>query len=417
MALQERESVVPRRVGTTASGAFPKIVQLPARRAAPTVWLLVADKVGDNRQVELIADRLTERFGWQVDVRRLAFGDRYRTGKPDFCASRAHVDDAKSDPIEPPWPDAVLTIGRRPSMVALWIKARSHGHTRLVIVGRPRRWLEHFDLIVAAAHHLVPLRENVARLSLPLIAPDRTALERARAQWTPKLAGMPRPIHALFVGGPTKPHVFDAAVADALRTCALDYVRRDGGSLWIATSPRTSSEVADALGRALPPSARLYRWSAGCDDNPYLGLLACADRFIVTGDSISMLTEVARSGRPLAIYPLPNDSGLVDRTRRAIARTAYHDAAPEWWMRAVAQLQALGLLTLPREVTQIHQRLLADRRAVCAGEPFLPAGTGVDVDIDRIADRVAALARESATGEPARTYVRESSAKELKIIR
>src|SRR5262252_3766169 len=43
MALQERESVVPR--GTTKSGAFPKIVQLPKRRATPSAWLLVGDKV------------------------------------------------------------------------------------------------------------------------------------------------------------------------------------------------------------------------------------------------------------------------------------------------------------------------------------------------------------------------------------
>jgi mitochondrial fission protein ELM1 len=41
--------------------------------------------------------------------------------------------------LQPPWPDIVVTIGRRPSMVGLWVKAQSAGATRLVIVGRPRR--------------------------------------------------------------------------------------------------------------------------------------------------------------------------------------------------------------------------------------------------------------------------------------
>ena len=41
-------------------------------------------------------------------------------------------------------------------MVALWIKEQSRGHTKIVIVGRPRRWLSRFSLIIAAAHHHVP---------------------------------------------------------------------------------------------------------------------------------------------------------------------------------------------------------------------------------------------------------------------
>ena len=58
-----------------------------------------------------------------------------------------------------------------------------------------------------------------------------------------------------------------------------------------------------ALEAALPPGALLYRWSAETSaDNPYLALLAHADRFVVTGDSVSMMVEVASLGRPLAIF-------------------------------------------------------------------------------------------------------------------
>ena len=86
---------------------------------------------------------------------------------------------------------------------------------------------------------------------------------------------------------------------------------RDGGTLYLSTSRRTQPEVVAALEKGLPPERRLYRWSAETkDDNPFLALLALADRFVVTSDSVSMMVEVASLGRPLAIFSLPPGASL-----------------------------------------------------------------------------------------------------------
>jgi hypothetical protein len=86
----------------------------------------------------------------------------------------------------------------------------------------------------------------------------------------------------------------------------------------------------------LPPNATLFRWQADTQpgDNPYLGLLAHADRFVVTGDSVSMMVEVARLGRPLAIFPLPEhgfalrrDGGDKGRDITAIHRVLFDRGA------------------------------------------------------------------------------------------
>jgi Macrocin-O-methyltransferase (TylF) len=71
---------------------------LPFRPAphSPLVWLLISDKVGDNRHVELIAQQLIERLNWRVEVRRLRFKAAYRTNKPKFLADHrfalVHID-------------------------------------------------------------------------------------------------------------------------------------------------------------------------------------------------------------------------------------------------------------------------------------------------------------------------------------
>ena len=74
------------------------------------------------------------------------------------------------------------------------------------------------------------------------------------------------------------------------------------------------SELADAFRISerieLPAGARLYRWHDG-GANPYHALLGLADRFVVTGDSVSMMVEVARLGKPLAIFALPEERRLL----------------------------------------------------------------------------------------------------------
>lgn len=365
---------------------------LPFRPASytPRIWLLIGDKLGDNQQVELIAGRLMQRLNWRVEARRLRFKDVYRTGKPQFRVGHGHVDWSASDSITAPWPDLLITVGRRPSMVALWIKEQSHGETQIVIVGRPRRWLPRFNLIIAAAHHHVPQLPNVLRVGLPLIMPDKTAMEVARARWASRFANLPRPLVALFVGGPTKPHVFDREVARDLMAQATQCIAQSGGTLWVTTSPRTSRDVVDAIEEALPENGRLFRFRPGDPNNPYLGLLACADRFIVTGDSVSMQVEVARLGKPLAIYRLPVEYGIVERLRRAAARIAYGKAATRW-SRIIQALQQRGIVQFPRDVEEIHTLLFEQGFAVRLGEPFATRSAGIDVDLDQIVDRIRAL--------------------------
>ena len=58
-------------------------------------------------------------------------------------------------------------------------------------------------------------------------------------------------------------------------------------------------------------------------DNPYLGLLACADAIVVTEDSVSMVSEAVATDVPVMVASLPGRSrriglflqGLIDAGR------------------------------------------------------------------------------------------------------
>jgi hypothetical protein len=72
--------------------------------------------------------------------------------------------------------------------------------------------------------------------------------------------------------------------------------------LMVSTSRRTSPAAAAILRRHLADSGALV-WD-GSGTNPYLGMLAWADAFIVTADSVNMTCEAAATGRPVHIFSL-----------------------------------------------------------------------------------------------------------------
>ena len=353
------------------------------------MWLVIGDKLGDNGQVEIVADAL----GWPFERKVMRFLTQYQTGKPPFKPSLYHIDKAASAALEPPWPDLVLTVGRRPSMVAMWVKEQSGQRTKVAIIGRPRRMLRDFDLVLATPQYRLPQRDNVVRLDLPLMRVDPAKVEAASAAWCERLAKMARPLTAVLVGGPTKPFVFDAAVARAF-LAAMGETTRGQGALFVTTSRRTPPDVVAALETDLPAGSRLFRWSAEATDNPYLALLGLADRFVVTGDSVSMLVEVARVGKPLAIFPLPVTGGIVPAMKKRLASVFQPEpggGGGRLLTRFGDLLYDAGLVSYSREFEAVHRALIDGGFAVPLGRPFPTAPARVPDDLPQVAACIRAL--------------------------
>ena len=344
--------------------------------STPRIWLVLGDKPGDNAQVEIVAEAL----GLPVERKRVIPRAEWVLGKPRVDASIAHLDPARSDALTAPWPDLILTIGRRPSMAALWIREQSQGHSRIVLFGPPKRWPERFALIVAPAQYRLPGAGNVFPITFPLMRSNASAIEAARGTWEQRLGAMPRPLTALLVGGQTKPYRLDAAFAAALAAQATAAARP--GSLYVSTSRRTRPEAVTALESGLPPGTPLFRWSADATDNPYLGLLALADRFIVTGDSISMMVEVARLGKPLAVAALPFRSRTAGLLHRWVNSPRGIPAA----------LRQAGVTRGSRDLSSMHKVLYQQGLARPLEKGFPAPGHAVlEDELPRVAAAVRAL--------------------------
>jgi mitochondrial fission protein ELM1 len=251
-------------------------------------------------------------------------------------------------------------------MAALWIQKQSGFHSKIVLLGRPKRFFRRFSLIIAPSQYQVPDDPRMISLQLPLFQVDREAVRQQGEAWKKRLDKLPRPLTALMVGGKTDPFRFDAATARTLMAAVTK--QSANGSLYISTSRRTPPAVTEVIRQTLPANGTLFCWGDDNLDNPYRALLAEADNFVVTGDSVSMMVEVAQMEKPLAIYSLPH--------QRSIAVTLKLAAIGQGPLAFIVKplfriLQLLGLAGYTRDLTAIHRYLYQQKLAVPFGETLV----------------------------------------------
>ncbi|MEO1017726.1 MAG: ELM1/GtrOC1 family putative glycosyltransferase [Pseudomonadota bacterium] len=338
-----------------------------APEIAPRTWLLLGDKRGDNGQVEAI----TAALGWPLQRYTMSWVKPYDVAKPAVRATLDHVNREASDRFGPPWPDLIITVGRRPSMVAAWIKEQSGGHTRLVLFGKPSGLVEHFDLIVATGESQMPPMDNVVMIPMPLMRVDEEEIRRDSEHWRDRLQDLPRPLIGIFVGGPTGPYFYDEGLAARFLAYGRQTIENTGGTPYFVTSRRTPKELTARLAAGLPEQAKLSAWDPTNPENPYKALLGHADGFVVTGDSISMMVEIARLRRPLKIFPLPLTAlAKLDQLRRRLTVRVFahdlHDNHQAVWRRRLARtLFKLNILHQTRDFEAFQQMLI--KRGMATG--------------------------------------------------
>ncbi|KAK3032137.1 hypothetical protein RJ639_035947 [Escallonia herrerae] len=217
-------------------------------------------------------------------------------------------------------PLLVVASGRATIAVASSIKRLAPEHVFVIQIQHPRSRLDSFDLVITPRHDYYPLtpqaQEHVPwflRKWITLREPpgrhvvltvgalhqaDPIALQSAASAWHYELAPLQKPLLVVNVGGPTRHCRYGADLAEQL-AASLQNVLSNCGSLRISFSRRTPKQVSNILVREFSNHPKVYIWD-GKDPNPHMGQLAWADAFVVTADSVSMLSEACSTG---------NDSG------------------------------------------------------------------------------------------------------------
>lgn len=205
-------------------------------------------------------------------------------------------------------PSVVISCGRLGSAASLALKRRYGSDVFTIHVQDPKLPIRWFDLIVAPAHDGL-VGDNVVQSLGAVHHVTAAKLQAATdAGAPPALARLGDRFVGVLLGGPNRYYAYSAADMECLIQRLRTIVQRDGARLAILPSRRTPAAALEQFRAAF--CAEQFVWD-GRGDNPYLSVLALASHLVITGDSVSMVSEAAATRKPVFVFPL---------TERRVAR-------------------------------------------------------------------------------------------------
>lgn len=176
---------------------------------------------------------------------------------------------------------------------------------RLVQIQNPRMSLDKFDLVIANYHDRIS-GPNVVQTRTALHGVTQNRLAKAREAWSERLRPADKPLLSVLLGGSNGRFRLGREEGRDIGRSLMQIARKHNMTLAITPSRRTNQQALDAL-KAEVIETQPFIWN-GEGDNPYLGMLACADMIAVTTDSVSMISEAVATHAAVQIITLPGRS-------------------------------------------------------------------------------------------------------------
>ena len=222
----------------------------------------------------------------------------------------------ESDPIEPPWPNLLISCGRNAVGPALAVKRRSNGHTFIVHVQHPRVNPERFDIVAAPAHDGLS-GANVMTIQGAFNRATPASLATAAAQAAPIVSHLPRPLVAVLIGGSNRSYRLTPQTISNLADNLAKLAHEHGAGLMVTPSRRTGTDNEALLRLKLADLPTVF-WDQK-DDNPYFGYLGLAHAIVVTPDSVNMVSEACSTGKAVYIAEMEGGDAKFDRFHRGLS--------------------------------------------------------------------------------------------------
>lgn len=259
-------------------------------------WIITEGMAGTENQCIGIANAL----GVPPQIKRITLNEPWKTLSPYLGLER---NTSFSEPLTAPWPDLLITSGRKSIAAARYIKRMSKGATVLIHVQDPRYWSKGFDLIAVPEHD--PLRgENVI---VTKGSPNKITIDilnDAKSMF-PNLSSLKAPRIAVLIGGTSQAYNMTQSITEDLAKSLLQINKNLNSSMMITCSRRTGKNNEAILRSSLDNNGN-YFWN-GKGENPYTAFLAYANYIMVTADSASMISESCTTGKP--VYMIALDGG------------------------------------------------------------------------------------------------------------
>ena len=267
------------------------------------IWLLLDDRAGNCSQVLGIGKALKLKY----TTKKFRYNKLSRFPNIILQNTIKHINENDRQQFVAPWPKIVIGCGRKSAPIGLWIKKQSNNYSKYIQIMWPSYPHKDIDMIFTPLHDKLKNKNNLKRIETSPNTIDNKLLIESLIKWKNKFKPLKKPRVAIIIGGNTKKYKFDP-IHIKLLFKKINTIFNNKGSIMITTSRRTSIECINEIKKEIKKlKVKSFFWDTNHNTpNPYFGYLAYSDLAIVTGDSVSICSEVCSTGKPLIIYAPKN---------------------------------------------------------------------------------------------------------------
>ncbi len=219
------------------------------------------------------------------------------------------------------FPGLIIATGSRLGKVSLSLKRMMQlkgQMTKSVQILDPVMNRQKYDLLCIPQHDMDTFSQaKQGRISKRmvnfLVSPHKVtknALKEAKNEWRNTFSAYKKVKLGVFIGGKYKNRALSNKNASDLGGVLASCADKFSLQVLFSSSRRTGKALEECITHPLGSGHFLYKWSENAGKaNPYMGIMAWADLFVVTGDSISMISEILATGKPVFIY-MPKDFAI-----------------------------------------------------------------------------------------------------------
>lgn len=260
------------------------------------IWIIIDQKIGNANQAIAVANAM----GFPYETKEIYYNFLSILPNRLKFDSLIGVDLEKTSPLLSPYPDIVISSGRSTAPIARYIKLKSPS-SYIIHIMNPDMNFTKFDLVALPIHDQKNGFDNVVNTVGAPTFLSLAKLEDAGGRLKDRLTDYQSPFIALIFGGKTKLGDYKNEEIIEIAKNASRVAKNLGASLLVSTSRRTDKNHIKLLQDNLEVKNYFYNFNDG-GDNPYLGFLALAEYFIVSADSVSIISDCLSTGKPVYIY-------------------------------------------------------------------------------------------------------------------
>lgn len=274
------------------------------------IWILVDNRPGNYSQ----AIGLANEIGFESRIINISYG--FFSFLPNFILRSSLFGVARDTKIKLKnfnyFPKLIISAGRRSAPVALHIKKQSQNRSKIAQIMNPESGHKNFDFIILPFHDKISdSHKNIIRTLGSLTKTNEQSINAECEKFDSWFRDYKKTKIAILIGGDSKSTTFRKESAIKLIKKSCEIAKNMNAKLLILNSRRTSAIVTNAIKSTLYGDYKFFNWKELKDgENPYWAIVGFSDFFIVTGDSVSMISEVCSTGKPVYIFDEKNISSF-----------------------------------------------------------------------------------------------------------